>query len=149
MEATKGIPVTIHMKTTIHDGGQTEETALKSEGQLYQKGTTTYVRFEEPSEEEGYGTSMQTIKIQDNEISVSRNGAVTMNQRFIPGVETEGMLHSPYGQMTMLTKTSGIEFRWNKALGAGRLRLQYGLHLQGNDAGNYDLRVIIKEVEHK
>lgn len=149
MEATKGIPVTIHMETTIRDGGQRDKTSLKVAGHLYLKGETTYVRFEEPSDEEGQPTTMQTMKIQEQEISVSRKGGMTMNQRFIPGVETEGMLHSPYGQMAMRTKTKAVEFRWNSGLGAGKLRLKYRLHLQGNHAGDYDMQVLIKEAEHK
>ncbi|MDQ0257395.1 uncharacterized beta-barrel protein YwiB (DUF1934 family) [Evansella vedderi] len=145
MEGTRGIPVAIHMETTIRDGVHKESNELSATGLLFKRGVTTFVRFEEPVEDDGRAT-MQTLKIQENEMSVSRKGALTMNQRFIPGTVTEGMFHSPYGQMAMRTDTKDMDFQWNELLKVGTLRLRYSLHLQGSIAGDYDMHVTIREV---
>ncbi|WP_088036748.1 DUF1934 domain-containing protein [Evansella clarkii] len=147
MESAKGLPVAVLMNTTIRDSGRKDTTEIKAEGLLFQKGASVFLRFQEPDEEAG--KTVQTIKIKNEEMSVIRKGAVTMNQRFIQGAETEGMYHSPYGPMEMITKTKEVYYNWNSTSKTGKLRLRYNLRLQGGNAGDYDMRVTIREVsEH-
>ena len=145
MEADKGLPVTVIMKTTVKDGPQKNINNIKAEGQLFQKGPAVFLRFEEPAED-GKKT-IQTLKVKPNEMTVIRKGAITMNQRFIAGIETEGMYQSPYGPMSMTTKTKQVDYKWDEANKTGKLRLRYTLHLQGSKAGDYDMQVTIKEAE--
>ncbi|ADU32351.1 DUF1934 domain-containing protein [Evansella cellulosilytica] len=140
------IPVEIQMKTTIRDGNQQDTSVMKSTGHLIQKSLSTFLRFEEPNEENEKQLTMQTVKIQNGEVTVIRKGAVTMNQRFIPGIETEGMYHSKFGSLLMITKTNKADFQWDDVNSEGQLHLTYTLTLQGAKAGDYEMRVSIKEV---
>ncbi|MFA9559911.1 DUF1934 domain-containing protein [Evansella sp. AB-rgal1] len=152
VESTKGLPVSIHMKTTIRDGSQRETNTITADGQFYEKGDTTFIRFQEPPLETNTADNsdepitMQTLKIQKDEMTVLRKGAISMSQRFLPGVTTEGVYQSSFGHMPMTTKTKEVTFQWNKIKREGSLVLRYSLHLQGAKAGEYDMRVTIKEV---
>ncbi|RNA67858.1 DUF1934 domain-containing protein [Alteribacter keqinensis] len=140
----EGLLVHIHMKTQINDQGRKETNTVKATGRLMSKGQVTYLRFEEPAEE-GIDKTMQTVKVQQGEMSVIRKGAVNMNQRFVTGVETEGTYHSPYGPMRMLTDTKNVRFLWDESASKGEIQLSYALTLQGEFAGDYEMRVTLKE----
>ncbi|SDZ44628.1 Uncharacterized beta-barrel protein YwiB, DUF1934 family [Evansella caseinilytica] len=157
MDGIGGTPVTIHMKTTVYHGGNHEETnAISTDGQLFTQGQTTYLRFQEPPEMNGSQDksaasvtappTIQLIKIRQGEISVSRKGAVSMKQRFIPGLSTEGMYHSPHGPLAMKTKTKSLEFIRDTERSTWTLQLRYTLHLQEVYAGEFDIRITIKKV---
>ncbi|MBU9714891.1 DUF1934 domain-containing protein [Evansella tamaricis] len=147
--------VTIEMTTTIKDGPQSNTNVIHAKGELIRKGATTFIRFEEPSlsssaEEMSSQETMSTtqiIKIDQQEISVSRKGAVSMNQRFIQGKTTEGMYQSPYGKMAMRTNTKEATYSWDPDHKQGIIGLNYNLHLQGENAGDYIIHVKLKEDE--
>ncbi|MDG5787371.1 DUF1934 domain-containing protein [Evansella sp. AB-P1] len=147
MASTKGKPIQIKMKTTIRDGSQKDTTELNAKGHIFHKGSAMFLRFQEPLQEGQNKTTMQTMKIQKNELIVLRKGAVTMNQRFVSGISTEGTYQSPFGIMTMETKTKEIVFNWDNEKHQGSLKLRYSLRLQGSKAGNYEMQVKFKEVE--
>ncbi|MBU9724317.1 MULTISPECIES: DUF1934 domain-containing protein [Bacillaceae] len=147
---SNGIPVMIEMTTIIKDGSQKDTNSFSTKGHMFEKGRAVFLRFLEPIEGDEAET-VQTVKIQGNEMTVLRKGAISMNQRFIPGTTTEGMYQSPYGPMAMRTKTKDVLFDWNErtgnSVGSGMIRLRYSLQLQGSKAGDYDMRVKIKEDE--
>ncbi|TMW72126.1 DUF1934 domain-containing protein [Alteribacter natronophilus] len=140
----EGLPVQINMTTEVRDQGQKDTNTMEAAGRLIAKGDTTYLRFEEP-QQEGLEPTNQTVKIQQGEMTVIRKGAVNMNQRFITGVKTEGTYQSPYGPMRMLTDTKNVRFLWDETENKGEIRLTYSLILQGQSAGEYDMRVTVKE----
>ncbi|WP_096185916.1 DUF1934 domain-containing protein [Evansella halocellulosilytica] len=144
-----GRPVTITMNTTIRDGNAQDTNEIHTEGRFIQKGSSTYLKFTEPTEDEEIDVTTQTVKIQANEMRVMRSGGVSMNQRFIPGVTTEGIYHSPLGAMTMRTTTDHVSFQWNEEERQGAIRLTYSLEMQGEPTGTYDLRVKIKEAAER
>ncbi|UCZ53064.1 DUF1934 domain-containing protein [Bacillus shivajii] len=140
-----GRPVTITMNTTIRDGKEKETNEFCVDGQIIEKGSSVYLKFIEPKQDEDYEATTQTVKIQDNEMRVIRKGAFSMNQRFIAGTTTEGVYNSPLGAMSMLTKTDEVSFHWDEKEAEGAIRLTYTLEIQGENTGEYDLRVNIKE----
>ncbi|WP_280770474.1 DUF1934 domain-containing protein [Salipaludibacillus daqingensis] len=144
--SSSGLAVTIEMKTTIKDGKRKEVHTMEATGELFQRGQLTVLRFSEPKEEGQEQSTTQTVRLTDEGMTVQRKGAITMNQRFIPGVETEGMYHSAFGPMSMRTDTSKIDYDWDQDAQEGFIVLQYALELQGSDTGNYDMYVKIKEV---
>ncbi|PYZ91590.1 hypothetical protein CR194_18315 [Salipaludibacillus keqinensis] len=144
--SSSGLPVSVQMKTTIKDGKRKEIHTMEATGNLYQRGELTVLRFSEPKEENDEASTTQTVKLNRGEMSVQRKGAITMNQRFVPGIETEGMYHSQFGPMSMLTDTSEVNYNWDKEAREGWIALRYTLVLQGSQTGNYDMYVKIKEV---
>ncbi|WP_157812085.1 DUF1934 domain-containing protein [Alteribacter populi] len=142
----EGLAVHINMKTKIQDQGHSDTNTINTMGRMLTKGDITYLRFEEPQEEgESVERTMQTVKIQQGEMTVIRKGAMNMNQRFVSGVETEGTYQSPYGPMRMRTNTKNVRFLWDETSKQGEIQLQYSLTLQGDYAGEYDMRVSLKE----
>lgn len=147
MDKNKSIPVTIHMHTSIQDQGRREESKLSAQGLIFFKGDSTYIRFDEPpSEDSPKQLTKQTLHFQKDRTTVIRNGTVNMNQQFIIGKETAGMLRSPYGQMAMRTTTKELSFVWDEEKREGRARLGYTLLLQEEYAGEYLIDVTIEEV---
>ncbi|MCE7792427.1 DUF1934 domain-containing protein [Salipaludibacillus sp. CUR1] len=144
--SSSGLPVTIHMRTTIKDGRRKEVHSMEASGELFHRGGMTVIRFSEPKEENDTQSTIQTVKLHRGQMSVQRKGAITMNQRFIPGRETEGMYHSPYGPMDMRTDTSEVDYEWDSQALEGFIDLRYALVMQGSKTGNYHMHVKIKEV---
>lgn len=140
--------VKINMSTTINDNGKIERSSFSVMGQAFFKddGNSLYIKFDEPKTN-GEPITKQTIHIQENCITVIRNGAISMNQKFIDRTETEGMFRSPYGSMSMRTKTKHVSFQWDKEKGEGEGSISYTLHLQNENVGQYDLKLTFKEVK--
>lgn len=147
MEKKKGLQVKIHMSTTINDRGKIEKNTFSAIGQVFHKGTSTYIMFDEPSQTDQ--VTKQTVRIQEDRFTVIRNGAISMNQQFIEGKETEGTFRAPYGVFAMRTKTKQLSFQWDEQRGEGVAKLRYTLQLQNEHAGEYDLKLTLKEVKNR
>jgi uncharacterized beta-barrel protein YwiB (DUF1934 family) len=141
-----GSTVLITIHTTVKDGKRKEVHKMEASGRLFQRGHILVLRFTEPREEGQERTTDQTIKLSDGQMLVQRKGAITMNQRFIPGTETEGTYHSLYGPLAMRTSTSEVTYDWDEIAGEGDIHLRYGLVMQGASTGSYHMHVEIKEV---
>ncbi|WP_416147810.1 DUF1934 domain-containing protein [Salipaludibacillus sp. HK11] len=144
--SSSGLAVNIEMKTTIKDGKRKEVHTMEATGELFQRGQLTVLRFSEPKEEGEEQATTQIVRLSRDGMTVQRKGAITMNQRFLPGVETEGMYNSAFGPMSMLTNTKKVNYDWDQDTRKGYIALQYHLVLQGSDTGNYDMYVKFKEV---
>ena len=144
--SSAGSPVSIQLKTTIQDGSRREDHEMDAEGILYQSGTMTVLRFDEPKEDPANDTTIQTVKLSGAEMNVNRKGHISMKQRFVEGAETEGMYHSPFGKMAMLTDTHEVNYAWDEVRGEGYFELRYTLVMQGEKTGNYHLYAALKEV---
>lgn len=139
-----GRAVNIEMKTTIKDGKRKEIHTMEATGELLQRGKLTVLRFSEPKDEDQEQTTTQTVRLSLDGMTVQRKGAITMNQRFLPGVTTEGMYHSAFGPMSMRTDTTKVDYNWDQDTLEGYIVLKYNLELNGSDTGNYDMYVKIK-----
>ncbi|RKL67961.1 hypothetical protein CR203_05505 [Salipaludibacillus neizhouensis] len=144
--SSNGVNVTVNVKTTIRDGKAKEVHQMAAEGQLFQRGQQTVLRFNEPKEEEKDKQTVQTVKLHKGEMSVLRKGGISMNQRFIPGQKTEGIYHSPFGPMSMSTDTKEFDYHWDEQELEGYIDLRYKLIMQSSNTGNYHMHVSIKEV---
>jgi len=144
--SSTGLAVNIEMKTTIKDGKRKEIHTMEATGELFQRGKLIVLRFLEPKEESQEQTTTQTVRLSPDGMTVQRKGAITMNQRFVPGVATEGMYHSAFGPMSMITDTTKVDYNWDQGGLEGYIELKYKLELQGSDTGQYDMHVKIKEV---
>lgn len=143
MTEVKDIPVLIGMQTVIHDGSRQETTNVQAKGTLTSKGNATYIRYEEEMAEAG--SVRNVVKIGQNDVTIVRNGAVSMRQRFQEGVTTEGRYKSPVGTMKMETETKRVTYDWDGENGCGRFCLDYDLTLQDRGVGRFELTMKLKE----
>lgn len=144
--ASAGSPVTIELNTTITDGDRRETHTMNAEGKLYRRGSLTVIRFEEPKDDPANEATLQTVKLSGAELSVNRKGHVSMQQRFVEGLETEGSYQSPYGKIVMNTETHEVNYAWDEVRCQGYFELRYTLIIQGGAVGDYHLYAALKEV---
>lgn len=140
------MPVEIKIRTTIRDGRQKERHSMDAYGHLSWRGGLVVLRFQEPREESEQKT-MQTMRLREGRLSVKREGAITMNQKFVEGVKTEGTYRSPYGPMHMMTDTESINYTWDENKNKGMISLVYVLTLQGSETGTYSMEIVFEEGE--
>ncbi|WP_221567342.1 DUF1934 domain-containing protein [Alkalihalobacillus sp. TS-13] len=139
------IPIEVDLHTKITESGATEDTSLSSSGTLYRKNDTVYLRYEEVIN--GTDKVNTTIKIQNDDITIIRQGAVSMRQRFAPGVEKEGTYESPYGPIQIATRTEKVDFDWNEAEKKGHLSLDYQVLFQGEESGYHQMLIKLRGEE--
>ncbi len=139
------IPIEVELHTKITESGTTEDSSLSSSGTLYRKNDAVYLRYEEVINEADKVNT--TIKIQNDEITIIRQGAVSMRQRFIPGAEKEGTYGSPYGPIQIATRTEKVDFDWNEAELKGHLSMEYQVLFQGEEAGYHQMLIKLRGEE--
>lgn len=137
------IPVVIDLASIVENGTDEETTRNRVEGSMLQKGQTTYIKYEEQTEDNE--SVRNVLKISPDEATIIRNGPVSMHQRFLKGSSTEGHYGTPFGTMHMETLTERYHYDWRPEEGAGEIGLTYQLKLQGKDLGKVTLSYSIKE----
>ncbi|WP_176222142.1 DUF1934 domain-containing protein [Tuberibacillus sp. Marseille-P3662] len=137
--------VDIKLNSTIERPDMPREaTVSHTQGQLFIKDKTYYLRYTENME--GIGDVSNTIKMDDTEAVVIRKGPVSMRQHLVPGEETQGVYHNPFGQMTMVTNTKQCAILWDSGKAKGHIDLRYHLKIQGEPVGAFKLIFEIQEV---
>lgn len=136
------MPVKISVKTTIRNGQDQETYELITFGEYIRKSSSSYLRYEEVTEE---GSIQTTVKIAEREGSILRNGAVKMRLPFQKNKYLSGSYETPYGTLEMGTKTSRISHEFNESIRKGEIDLLYDLKMQGTHAGTYHLLISFEE----
>ncbi|WP_257347513.1 DUF1934 domain-containing protein [Pseudalkalibacillus decolorationis] len=140
MDASTPITVTFH---SISDqSGQNEETQFSALGNLYEKETAIYIRYDEEINESDKVNT--TIKITNDDATIIRRGAVSMRQQFIPGTLTAGTYGSVYGPIQIAMDTKTMEFDWNERTKRGSLSLEYDVLFEGEKTGRHQLSIKLK-----
>lgn len=127
--------VKVRLKTTISLPNEEPEIyELWSSGLLFEKGSHSYLKYEEIQEEQ---TIKTTVKMGLKEALVLRSGGVNMRLPFLLDAEQIGSYESEYGSLMANTKTRHIEFKKNKH--DGHFIVQYELSISGQPVGEYTL----------
>ncbi|HEU5141028.1 MAG TPA: DUF1934 domain-containing protein [Bacillales bacterium] len=137
------IPVVIDLVTEVNNESGKETTNNQVNGTILTKENATYIRYKE--EIEDTGSVRNVIKINEEEVTIIRNGAVGMRQSFLEGQTTEGFYDTQFGSMNMETFTRRVDYEWTTREGIGNMKLAYQLKLQGNDLGRVTLTFAIRE----
>src|SRR5690606_2509947 len=98
-------------------------------------------------ESSGSGEMKTIVKIEPNQVTIQRNGALNMRQQLVAGRKTEGIYLTPYGRMALETKTKTIQFAWDKGKRIGKLQVVYDLWMQRNYTGCYNVTIQMEGVE--
>ena len=83
-----------------------QEMEQVAEGRLVEKGKTTFVLYEETTEE-GEVTNSR-LSIRHDEVSLKRSGYVSWDMRFAPGVVSSSIYHTPQGDFPMEVRTKSL-----------------------------------------
>ncbi|RFU70863.1 DUF1934 domain-containing protein [Peribacillus saganii] len=134
--------VAITLKTTIHNGGETQTYELVLSGTQMFKSSALYLQFEEASEN---GTIKTTIKYTKEEALLMRSGAVKMRQVFRPGELTNGHYQSIYGTLPMITTTHEMAHKISQD-NSEEIIFRYNLEMNGDSLGLYKMSIKYREV---
>jgi uncharacterized beta-barrel protein YwiB (DUF1934 family) len=136
-----GIPVKVSVQTTISNGGEQEVYELVTFGQFFQKGNSTYLRYEELMDEGKINTS---VKFSGDDAVILRSGAINMRLAFKLNHMMRGHYESPYGTMETLTETKALNHQLNSD-GEGKIHFLYDFTIHGDPAGTYNMEIRYKE----
>ncbi len=149
------IPVAVELQTR-HQGGEPE--IRRYAGLLYPKPRGPYLVYEEAGDA-GAGGGEQTrttVRFADGELKLVRRGAVESEQTFAAGRVTLGSYRLPNGVFELETRThalrvdtgasdeQGMAAEWQRPLDV-TAAWQYDLKLGGEPAGNFEIRLTIRE----
>lgn len=127
--------VKVRLKTTIQQPNEEPEIyELWASGLLFEKGTHSYLKYEEVQEEQ---TIKTTVKMGSREALILRSGGVNMRLPFLLHTDQIGSYESEYGSLMVNTKTRDIVFENNKQ--DGHFIVQYELMMSGQSVGEYTL----------
>ncbi|TCP57629.1 uncharacterized beta-barrel protein YwiB (DUF1934 family) [Tumebacillus sp. BK434] len=108
--------------------GERQTFQTEAEGKLVVKGEAIYIAYRE-SDESGLGSTLTTIRLQGQELTLIRQGETNMRQVLVKGKEQRGSYNTPYGPFELVTRTSMLMLNVNES--GGRIEAVYNLRLAG------------------
>ncbi|GAA3017177.1 DUF1934 domain-containing protein [Tetragenococcus solitarius] len=139
MESTRGIPVSIHLKTEVKQENETEEFLFDITGRVIRMGNTLYIRYKE-EQEDGSDPVPVTMKIfPDGAVQLVRSGEIRTRLKFIYGEKFETSYQTPYGTIFLTTHTKDLHFTLNDRPMAGKVTIEYDLFVAEQRVGSYHL----------
>lgn len=135
--------ILISIKNLQEQDGERNVIDYQTKGELYEKKGTTYLRYKEKGE--GLEGVQTTLKVEKEQISLIRHGALSMCQVFKEGVRNDCEYNTPHGTLMLSTDTKNME----KALGFddGRIRISYDLYFSGQLTSNNTLEIEYKTIQ--
>lgn len=121
--------VSINLVST-QNGGKKSEFCV--DGGFYRKGSSYYITYEE-HEATGIENSRVFLKVEENTVTMRRMGEFKTTVVYASGEETDFDYKTPFGEMKMKIRTSGIENKLTD--NGGTLKISYTL-LSGEESEN-------------
>jgi uncharacterized beta-barrel protein YwiB (DUF1934 family) len=136
------IPVKVTVNTAIYSGSEKETFELTTFGRYYKKANTSYLQYDEVTEE---GDVHTTVKISGSEVLILRSGAIKMRLPFLLNKKTPGNYKTPYGLLETSQLTKRLNTIFNEESQEGQVDLLYEMAIQGSNAGTYHMTITYKE----
>ncbi|GEL77312.1 DUF1934 domain-containing protein [Tenuibacillus multivorans] len=129
--ASHTIPINIKIDTEIEDENGNESISKTEKGSYVHKGNIHMIKYDEQMEDLGFVVT--TIVIQDDRISVKREGPLQMHQVFRIGASTECVYYHPYGKFRMETTTHRMQFVKGIGNRSGKIYMNYDVTLNDQE----------------
>lgn len=132
-------PIQLKFKTTIkHPGELPEIMEIFVDGSyMLKNGKKIYIQYEELLNDK---TMRTTLRFDDSDGIIMRNGDIKMRLPFMKGLDQRGHYEADFGQMPIIVRTHHID---NKPLKdevtTGELTVRYELIVGGQSVGEYTL----------
>ncbi|MDP4551512.1 DUF1934 domain-containing protein [Alkalihalobacillus macyae] len=133
--------IELKIDSRIESGKQKDSSKQTVDGSIVEKGEALYIRYEEDLE---IGKVSTTVKIDQEQVTVIRRGALSMRQQFAPGQVSESIYKTPFGSMPMQIRTERIEQLVDREKNKGRLTLRYLLYLEEDETQRHELTLTWK-----
>lgn len=135
--------VLISVKTMQYVDGQPEIIELITEGQ-YSKEEKNYTACYEESEISGMEGTKTTLKIEENALSIIRNGTTNSNLVFKKGLNHVSLYSTPFGALEVTIKPKKIFIDVDET--GGKVELEYIMEAAGTESIENALELNIKEI---
>lgn len=110
-------------------------------GEYFKKNDKNYVLYEEPVE--GYGdVTKNTIKFSEDELSITRRGAINVQMIFHLGIKTVSTYSTPFGNIFIGVDTSQIDIKETAEL--IQVHIEYALDVNNEHLADCNLDMKIK-----
>lgn len=140
--------VFITMTTDIMNSEDENETyVFQTKGTMKEMKSAYYLRFDEIVEEAG--TVHNTFKIENERLTVLRQGPLSMRQQLEVGQVTDGVYRTPFGTLPFSVEAKDILFSWDEATHIGRLDYTYLMKLGSPVARRHRVTIEMKGVPEK
>ena len=128
----------IKIKTSTADDDTIE---LMTQGAYYEKNNSYYILYEE-NEEMGMSNCSVIIKVNGDEVQVTRKGDFSSKMIYKEGDRFEFLYHMPYGAMPIVSTTKKVKINLDE--NGGDIKLVY--HLSVNDENTVNvLRITVEK----
>ncbi len=133
----------IHIQTlqVIKRDGETDEFEYETNGTWQEKRQVEYIRFDEQIEDI---TIHVTLKIQDGEVKLMRNGEIKQNLHFVEGKDTVSLYEIPAGKIPLTVRTLSINHFIQPEM--SKLKIRYELFQDEEKMGTYLYQITYKEL---
>lgn len=120
-----------------------EETVEQLQGEVFTKGSTVYIKYEQSVAEPKEGVTRTMIKISDNELKIMRHGMVQSEQTFQQGQRLPGFYRSPFMSFNLSTKTDHLVVKLEET--RGDVEWGYDLYVYDDFSGHFSISLHIQE----
>ncbi|MDH6364776.1 uncharacterized beta-barrel protein YwiB (DUF1934 family) [Enterococcus sp. PF1-24] len=137
MDLTKGLDVSIQLRTQVTQAGEQQEFYFEVPGQVVKIGDTLYIRYKEIQEDTQAEVPV-TIKIlPDGAVQLIRGGEGRMRLKFAYREHLESQYRTLHGQFPITTYTHNIRFSLKDRPVAGKVVVDYDLYSMNQKIGEY------------
>ncbi|MBR1553477.1 MAG: DUF1934 domain-containing protein [Schwartzia sp.] len=117
--------VKVHGEQTGADG-ETNAIEVVAEGRHYYKNGKHYVLYDDHMADESIST---ILKIEPDQMHLTRSGAVTQEQHFMNGMESTSEYVTPMGSLTVSVRTNNMEIAYGTV--SGEIHVDYAMAING------------------
>lgn len=120
-----------------------DKSVQKLRGEIMVRGSSVYIRYEEPEKGPTGGTTRTIVKITDGEIKIMRHGEVESEQTFQAGRKLPGFYHSPFTKFHLSTDTGKLDVSLDGT--SGQIEWEYDLYVYDELSGHFAISMLIEE----
>lgn len=134
------IPVLISLKSTAHrdEAAEDEIMSMLTSGQLEVDDNRAVIRYEE-SIDESVPPQKVEVLVEDESVTMNREGVYSTQMVFRLGCRYEGQYHTPYGDMDLALYCTRLGYDLGDD--GGSLELSYQLDINGRFAAMHDMEL--------
>lgn len=142
----KRVKIQTYTKFTLD--GEEQVIELTVFGDFYKKARAYYLKYEEVHEE---GKMNTVIKLAEEDALIMRSGILKMRMQFCEAKKLKGTYETPYGNLSIATKTKRYQHQIAEPQAPGKIDLLYDLTMEGSHTGTYHLQITYEEAndEHR
>ncbi|MMZ59953.1 putative beta-barrel protein YwiB [compost metagenome] len=120
-----------------------DQTVQEIKGEVIVRGSSVYIRYEEPEKGPTGGITRTMVKITGNEIKIMRHGEIESEQTFQAGRKLPGFYHSPFTKFHLSTDTGKLDIALDGTF--GRIVWEYDLYVYDELSGHFAISMLIEE----